>query len=149
MNAVALWGDHVGVGAKDIYVNYNVDWEENRHFWLWNTALVFLSFCGVALMVQLGAAFLQQNGTTLKVFLPTWHPTPTATPVGHLWIPRKWGEPPVSGGGDYSEGSRQERRSCGKTQSKSGPSSGYLHRVTGSSSRLWAGWKYLRGNGFH
>lgn len=30
MNAWALWGDRVGVGAQDIYVNYNVDGEEKK-----------------------------------------------------------------------------------------------------------------------
>lgn len=53
----------MGVGAQNIYVNYNVDWRGEKA--LWNTALVFLSFCGVALMLQLRAAF------RLKAFLPT------------------------------------------------------------------------------
>lgn len=47
MNAVALWGDDVGVGAQDIHVNYNVDWAEKASLTLeyYPCFLVFL-WCG-------------------------------------------------------------------------------------------------------
>lgn len=65
---------------------------------------------------------------------------PCGTPLDPL---KEWGEPPVSRGGDYKT-ERGGRR--GKTQTESGPSCGYLHRVTSSSRGLWAGWKYVRRN---
>lgn len=128
MNTVALWGDHVGVGAQDIYVNYNVDWEEKRPFWLCNTALVFVSFCGVALMVQLRAAFLWQNVKRLISWPDILHHPPSLWDTfgspesgeSHLFL---WEETTVR------KGSRREG-CCGETQAKTGPSSGYLQRVT-------------------
>lgn len=123
MNAVALWGDHVGVGAQDIYVNYNIDWEEKRHFWLWNTALVFLSLCGGALMVQLRSASLWHNAEVLSPDLTSYtNHHPCGTPLDPLKVERAtcfWGR----------------RQQWGK---KTGLSRDYLHRVTWSSKRLWA-----------
>lgn len=48
MNAWALWGDRVGVGAQDIYVNYNVDGEEKKALWTLEHCPCFLDilWCG-------------------------------------------------------------------------------------------------------
>lgn len=61
---------------------------------------------------------------------------PPETPRRHLFL----GEETCAGKADGG------KSRCGKTQSKSGLSSGYLHTVSSSSRRLWTGWKQVRRN---
>lgn len=102
------------------------------------------SCLSVALMVQLRAAFLWQS---VKGFSPDLTSYTNLHPFGTPLDPPETLESYLFLGEETSVG-KDVRRSggCGETQSKSGLSGGYLHRVTSSSGRLWAGWRHVRRN---
>lgn len=72
-------GEHVGVGAQDIYVNYNREWRKKGVLTLEHCPGFSCLFCTVALMAQLGAALLWLHCTTLQACPLAWHSTPTTT----------------------------------------------------------------------